>query len=60
MVSVCFGCTRRHVGCHSTCGVYIEESKENERIRENKAKDRNDYTSKGAMKAKRRQMYQHK
>lgn len=37
----CKGCTRRQVGCHSTCEDYKEFQEECERIRKN----RHDYNS---------------
>lgn len=32
-MSVCRYCEKRHIGCHSTCKEYIEESKIREAVR---------------------------
>jgi hypothetical protein len=41
----CFNCTKRHVGCHSTCQSYISFKKESERIREKKFEEKGLYNS---------------
>lgn len=33
-MSVCRYCEKRHIGCHSTCKEYLEESKIREAVRE--------------------------
>ena len=42
-VYACMGCTERHVGCHSTCEKYRQQSTEqreiSQKIRSEKAKD---------------------
>lgn len=35
-MSVCRYCEKRHIGCHSTCKEYIEESKNREAEREDR------------------------
>lgn len=35
-MSVCRYCEKRHIGCHSTCKEYIEESKSREAVREDR------------------------
>lgn len=34
MNNVCRTCTKRHIGCHSTCEKYIKEKQDNDKIRE--------------------------
>ena len=35
-MSICRYCEKRHIGCHSTCKEYIEESKIREAVREDR------------------------
>lgn len=35
----CKNCEDRHLGCHSTCKDYLRMQKEQDRIREERAKD---------------------
>ena len=49
MKNCCYGCDKRHVGCHSTCEEYLKEHKRHmaEKEKEQKARVRdyqyNDY-----------------
>ena len=47
----CKGCVppKRHVGCHATCEDYIRESEENNRVREQKQKNKVSLNSNGTM-----------
>lgn len=40
MSNKCYGCTRRHVGCHITCGDYKEFRERQDKMLKNKALDR--------------------
>lgn len=39
MLAPCKGCKDRVLGCHSDCERYLEFSRENERIKEQRRKD---------------------
>lgn len=39
MKAPCKGCADRAVGCHASCGKYIEYAEERRQARERKAKD---------------------
>lgn len=38
-MSVCYKCTERTIGCHSTCEKYLAEVAENETLRKKRAGD---------------------
>lgn len=40
-MSVCYKCTERMIGCHSTCEKYLAEVAENEEHRKKNAADAN-------------------
>lgn len=40
VISTCFGCKERTIGCHSTCERYIEQSKANTERREQEFHER--------------------
>ena len=45
-IRCCKGCVapKRHIGCHATCKEYIEQSKENETVREKRFRHNQAYT----------------
>ena len=45
MITVCFKCTDRHIGCHATCERYIEESELNRKKREENQKQKDAYSA---------------
>lgn len=45
----CIGCTKRHVGCHSTCEEYIAESKQRLELKKKINKERKKDTEANAV-----------